>query len=500
MDCPLSCDPQGANTTILLVVGTGGYSHAAPVLELGRILWQRGHRIFFATHQGQQKWFEKAHFLQMQKSDIRKDYRDYFSPKIRVDAFWASDYAFLMDIVKICEPDMIVADFFDDPAVRDIQHQLGIPVATVWPQMPYAMVGASYIPGIPGFQVDALTSEHASMWRRVRAACRPLRAMPAILSYLWFVKNMRRKSGKPNHLVLVNSFWGLETAKDLPPLIAAIDPILSEDYDPLDSTLEAFYASHHRVVYVSFGTHVFVQSKDLDKLVGAFSTLLKEGLLDWSSNDRQRSLFSHNRSFGDKTTIMSSILNNQHPAWLFTLFAPQRAVLARSETVLFVTHGGGSSVQEAAFHETPMLQVLGFFFDQPLNALRVREAGTVLSLNKADFSESEALEKARALLLDRGGVVAQDVRRMGHIARVCLRKKEFGADIIEELLYDRLFSLPVGTLLFEDAPVTRPVGQQVHGQRGRPMHLQTADARLSAWHANNWDLTCVFILGSAAAG
>ncbi|KAI1770466.1 UDP-glucosyl transferase family protein [Hypoxylon cercidicola] len=512
----------GTDTAILLVVGTGGFTHAAPVLELGRILSTRGHRIALATHKGQEKWVEGAsysflsgvytmgppmdpqieseHYLQMQKSDIRKDYRDYFRPKFNVDAFWASDYSFLKEICRVCRPDMIVADFFVDSAVRDIQHQTGIPIATLWPQMPYAMMGASYIPGIPGFQVDALSSEHASLWTRVRAALRPLRSISAVIPYFRFVREMRREAGvsytlpllkKPDYLVLVNSFWGLETPKDLPPLMAPIGPILAEEFQPLDGTLETFYGTHHRVIYVSFGTHIQVSAQDLEKFIGAFSDLLNDGLIDgiiWAAGKTQRSLFNRDQKLRYGSAQIGDILDNLDPSWLFTPFAPQRAILALQETVLFVTHGGGSSVNEAVFHETPMLS-LGFFFDQPLNGLRIQEAGVGLTLDKADFSEAEILEKSRVLLQDRDGTIAQDVRRMGHIACISARKKEFGADLIEEVLYDHRFSLvPPGATASESS------------RRRRPMHLQTADARMSAWRAQNWDLTCLALTSTAAVG
>ncbi|KAI2466977.1 UDP-glucosyl transferase family protein [Annulohypoxylon bovei var. microspora] len=515
-------DRTESNTAILLVVGTGGFTHAAPVLELGRILSARGHRVALATHQGQEKWIEdtsfgflsgvytmgppmdleteSAHYLQMQNSDIRKSYRDYFRPKFNVDAFWASDYSFLGDVCEEFKPDMIVADFFVDSAVRDIKHQTGIPIATLWPQMPYAMVGASYIPGLPGFQVDALTSEYASLWTRIRAALRPLRAMSAVIPYLRFVREMRLKAGvnytlpilkKPDYLVLVNSFWGIETPKDLPPLVAAIGPILSEEFEPLSGPLEVFFEDHRRVMYVSFGTHIQVAPRDLEKFVGAFSELLNEGLVDgiiWAANNTQRGLFDRDQTLRYGHTKIGAILDNHDPSWFFTPFAPQRAVLARQETVLFVTHGGGSSVNEATFHETPMLSI-GFFFDQLLNGLRIQEAGVGSALDKANFSEAEILEKSRVLLQDRDGTIAQDVRRMGHVARISARKKEFAADLIEEVLYDHRFSLvPPGATASES------------GHRRRPMHLQTADARMSAWRAQNWDLTALAVTSVAVVG
>lgn len=363
--------------------------------------------------------------------------------------------------------------------------------------MPYGMAGASYIPGVPGFQIDALSSEHASLWTRVRAELRPLRAIPAMISWVWFVKSMRRAAGvnsslpllkKPDYLALINSFWGLETPKDLPPLINAVGPILADEYPPLDDPMEAFFVSHQRVVYVSFGTHIQLQPHHLDRFLSAFAELFRGDLIDgviWAANGPQRRLFQleHNVQMGTRDVLVRDILENRDPAWYFTPFAPQRAILDRPETVLFVAHGGGSSVNEAMYHGTRLLS-LGFSFDQPLNGLRIQEAGVGLALDKACFSEAETVDKCRTILLDEDGAMAQDVQRRKHIARASSRKKYYAADLIEEMMYDCKFSMdPPGSSLDSRQAVTRP-------RRRRPMHLQTADARMSAWRAKNWDLTC----------
>ncbi|KAK4170509.1 UDP-glucosyl transferase family protein [Cladorrhinum sp. PSN259] len=491
---------------ILLVVGAGGFTHAAPVLELGRILAQRGHRVEFATHQGQEKWVKtkyynfvtKVHtmgpglspeveaqqYRDLQASDPRVSYEGYFKPKYTVDQFWTSDYFCLQEIVAEYKPDMMIADFFVD-AVRDIGYpHSDTPFAMVWPQMPYGMVKVSYIPGVPGFQTDALSSEHASFWTRLRAELRPLRAVPAIVKYLRWVRKMRRDAGvneelpllnKPNHLALVNSFWGLEVPKDLPPMIAAVGPILADEYPPLDGKMEAFFSSHRRIMYVSFGTHIQLEPEHLAKFLTAFSAMLREDLVDgviWAANEAQSKVFSFvgtvelDQIPGSRRVSVTDIINNQMPEWYFTPFAPQRTILDRPETVLFVTHGGGSSVNEAMFHGTPML-ALGFFFDQPLNGLRIQEAGVGLAMDKAGFSGLELVEKCRTILTDADGSIGLNVTRMKHIARVASRNKHHAADLIEEVMYDRKYGAPTG----------------------RPWHLQTADMRMSVWRAGNWDLT-----------
>jgi UDP:flavonoid glycosyltransferase YjiC (YdhE family) len=494
---------------------------------LGRILAKSGHRIELATHKGQEKWVqpeyyrfvsrvhtmgeamtpeqEEAHYLDIQQTDPRRDYWGYFRPKHRVDAFWTSDFAFLNDIVATVKPDVIVADFFVN-AARDIQYQTGIPVAMVWPQMPYGHGKVPYIPGVPGLQIDALSSEHASLTTRLRAELRPLRALPAIVNYLRFVRGMRRAAGvsyslpslsrTPDHLALVNSFWGLETPKDLPPLIAAVGPILADEYPPLDGQLEDFLGRKRRVVYMSFGTHILLQEDHVARFLDAFTVLIREKVIDgviWVANATQLRLFPLDRAVYGSTgeTTLHHVLENNDRAWYFTPFAPQRAVLDHPHTVLFVTHGGGSSVNEALFHGTPML-CLGFFFDQPLNGLRIEEAGVGLAMDKADFSTSEIANKCRTLLSDDDRLVGQNVQRMAHIARASARKKYHAADLIEEIMYDRMYgsSSSEVTQRGDNGAIRR----RTRGPT-RPPHLQTADARMSVWRAQNWDLTC---LGCAA--
>lgn len=59
---------------------------------------------------------------------------------------------------------------------------------------------------------------------------------------------------------------------------------------------------------------------------------------------------------------------------------------------------------------------------------------------------------------------------MQRIGRVASRRKYLAVGLIEEVLYDAELRV-------------HPSGREL-----RPMHLQTADARMSVWRAKNWDL------------
>lgn len=236
----------------------------APILELGQILATRGHVVDFATVNGQEKWTNgfdistthmmgpgpteeqlDAHYNRSRLWDPSKGLGDVMASKYLFDSLWTQTYHRLKEIMAdpATRPDIMVADFFVE-AVKDMHFEFQLPIAIVWPQIPYIMVPCSYIPGQPGFQLDGtLTSENASLWSRISNELVVVRALPQILGLLKFTKVMRKRAGlnymlltpsKLDYLILVNSFFGLEVPKDLPPLVAAVGPILADQYPPLD--------------------------------------------------------------------------------------------------------------------------------------------------------------------------------------------------------------------------------------------------------------------------
>ncbi len=102
----------------------------------------------------------------------------------------------------------------------------------------------------------------ASLWDRLREEYHVLQLIFARKDYILFQRKMRREMGlgprppprKPDYLVLVNSFFGLEVPKDLPPLMIPIGPVLADTFQPLDTRPELlhFLHVHRRVIYVAF--------------------------------------------------------------------------------------------------------------------------------------------------------------------------------------------------------------------------------------------------------
>ncbi|BCR88254.1 glycosyltransferase family 1 protein [Aspergillus chevalieri] len=504
---------------ILLVVTTGGFTHAAPVLEIGRALASRGHTIEFATLEGQEDWIRdkgkydfvtkvyllgpgptdeqlEAHYRRSQAWDISKGLGASMESKYMFDSFWPQTYHGLKRMMNnpMTRPSMMIADFFVD-AVKDIHVEYRLPIAVVWPNMPFLMLPCPYIPGQPGFQLEGtLTSETASMWLRIKNELVVVMGLRAIMKWMNWTKRMRRANGvynpphhleKPDYLVLVNSFFGIEIPRDLPPTCAAVGPLLSPTFTPLNESYQAFLDTHQSVLYISLGTHVIVSHQDAVKIMDGVARLMQEQLIDgviWAIGKNSRQDLDVNYTFQIKgSNIQSSeLMNNKHSDWLFPFFAPQRAILDHDSTKLYFTHGGGSSANEALYHGKPCIS-MGFFFDQIANTTRLVAAGVAESLNKFHFTSDELYTKAKQILHSDGdGHYQRNVLRMKRIARIAAKRRNYAADLIEELMYDN-------ELRLDD-----------DGKELRPMHLQTADMRMPAYKAKNWDLYAVSALGGLA--
>jgi hypothetical protein len=252
----------------------------APVLELCKVLAERGFVVEFATNAGQEEWAKycpliqtvnpfgpgpsdektETHYRRMLPWSPADGLSSIMKSKYLWDSYWTVTYLHLKRLVSAfaTRPDFIIADFFADAAVKDMMVEFGVPIAIVWPQMPFLMAPVSYIPGQPGFQIDmSLTSEHASIVSRIRNEMVLLWALPSLLRWTKWTKDMRTKTGvrhespsdsKPDYLVLVNSFFGLEAPKDIPPSIVPCGPILGDSYPELDDEHASFLDQHKRVL------------------------------------------------------------------------------------------------------------------------------------------------------------------------------------------------------------------------------------------------------------
>ncbi|KAK3182489.1 hypothetical protein K4F52_006129 [Lecanicillium sp. MT-2017a] len=179
-------------------------------------------------------------------------------------------------------PDLILTDYLVD-AARDICFEHNIPLAMHWLQMPTMMLPAPHIPGAPVLQIDILTSEFATVRQRLKNAVAIYTALPQLLKHAARRKKLRQSAGvtrrlpplrKPDYLCLVNSFFGVEVPKDIPPNVSVIGPVLADEVPPLAEPFVSFLLNKRAVLYISLGTHAVLSvEKNCELLKGAVKAL-----------------------------------------------------------------------------------------------------------------------------------------------------------------------------------------------------------------------------------
>lgn len=76
-------------------------------------------------------------------------------------------------------------------------------------------------------------------------------------------------------------------------------------------------------------------------------------------------------------------------------------LLAHPNIKIFITHGGLLSIQEAAYHGTPLI---GFplFADQDLNMKQAEKAGFAVTLEINEFTEEKLESTINRILTEKG--------------------------------------------------------------------------------------------------
>ena len=475
------------------------------MLEIARLLAVRGYQIDFGAAGDPSHLLRDVDFISQAYSlapaivvddrfpawDPRNPLKSMLRMRQWLDSSWSDVYRSLGQIAMNpkTRPDFLFADFFCFDVSQVISHEFGIPLATHWGQMPQMMVPATYIPGYPGLQREVLTSEHATMWQRLDNELVLIKALPQLIRYIRWLRTLRRQTGvewipprasKPSHLVLINSYFGLEAPKDLPPLMSAIGPVLSDSYTPLKAITQNFLQTRQRVVYHTMGTVLPPLVTLIDQVAGGFLKALDAGIIDgaiWAIKSipwNQLDSALHTYIFKGKNVSLEEVLGGMLPDILVLDHAEQRAILDHPNTALYLTHGGQSSVNELTYYGVPAI-TLAYMTDQLQNALRLRDAGISISLDSREFTAEELCSSIRTIIEDVDGSFARNVRRMKQIAGVNARRKHVAADLIEETLFDH-------------------EGRHTGGKELRPMHRQTADTRMPWYKAKNWDLWAVISL------
>lgn len=436
------------------------------------------------------------HLLEDSDMEDAKSRSDVIKVLMFMESFWTETQHNLDQVVASQRPDLIFGDVLDVQACIDVANKHSLPLATMHPQVPFNLPAPSYMPGIPGFQQRCLTSEHASVWDRLYEQMFAMKLIFSLRHFILWRSKMRREAGmpraglirKPRHLYLINTFFGLDVPRELPPLVMPVGPLMLHDYPPLDESTEQFLASHPRTIYIAFGTHVTMGGERFLKILHGVQGAVSAGYIDGVLWAIKRNKDFDSSKYGAE---MASVLANHTQSWRFLSWAPQRAILDHPSTVAFISHCGSNSTYESCFHGVPVI-AMPIFNDQFKHAKCLREAGIGVSIDKLHFTEAELCDKIGLIINDGEGHFKRNSLRIKRIAALQSKKKEYAADLIEELIYDH-------ELRFEwnEHDSEWDSGAALGGRERRalrPMHLQTADARMPWYKAANYDLWLCYAL------
>ncbi|ORY01239.1 UDP-Glycosyltransferase/glycogen phosphorylase [Basidiobolus meristosporus CBS 931.73] len=365
----------------------GGYSHAKPIFQIASVLKQRGYEVSYASFTPFMDLAKPWGFRRIAMGDgpltadqiketMKNATRDHDRKSIvtAVAVLWQlayiPSYRQLTRIFSEEKPSFVMCDVFNFGCI-DAAHHLRIPFSI---QMPSLGILHSISDSITNSLDIGTVAADSGIITRFN------RNFKHRLEYLWnnwrfaqLANKDRIKAGSvarqefgfnniDKGVIFVNSFFGIDLLDD-----GAIDGVI---WPISASAIEEFPDE----VYIS-----------------------------------------------NATIPVDPILKNQHENVRILNFAPQFSVLSHPSTVLFVSHGGLDSSNEALLTGTRVLNI-PTFGDHFYNAANLQTSG-------------EMVEKAKLLLEDKDGQFASNVRRMQILAQINSKRIQYAADVAEQMVY-----------------------------------------------------------------
>ncbi|CAH1389509.1 unnamed protein product [Nezara viridula] len=171
-------------------------------------------------------------------------------------------------------------------------------------------------------------------------------------------------------MILVHSNPALSYPYPTSPHVKKIGGVIIEkNSKPVPKLLQNFLDSaQNGVIYMSLGTNLAVVSESSDlasTLMKVFGSLKQRVLIKWDSEYP---------------------VDRIPPNVMISSWFPQQQILAHNRTVLFITHGGYSSLYEAAYFGVPIIGI-PYFGDQPKNIMAAVAAGFCVKLDHDNVTE-----------------------------------------------------------------------------------------------------------------
>ncbi|KAF0559060.1 UDP-Glycosyltransferase/glycogen phosphorylase [Gigaspora margarita] len=338
-------DIDKSDTPKKILVGSiiGGGSHLNPMLEICRILMDRGYNVTLVAPGNFTATSTLYHSIPQIITDMRKD--EYVPPEVRelyFNEYNIKNYAkvvgmftygypkFFNDYLqayKEIKPDLFFCDYIVNEACFDLAWKLKKPVVGY-------TSGTTYFTPPPPIRSDPMgmgschvSMENQSFYNRfICAVVQPLRVIWTFRGLLNDINAKRAEvgvnkyhdfRGRTNTLFLLDNFFGFEVPTAWPPLHQEIGPILPDTFPNLSPELDLFLSTHPRTMYIALGSNMFTTSENYATLLQSALELINQNILDgviWATvkfNESELPI-TFNLSNDDIIPI-SNLINNQHP-------------------------------------------------------------------------------------------------------------------------------------------------------------------------------------------
>jgi MGT family glycosyltransferase len=332
-----------------------------------------------------------------------------------VGAVWAPMFDGLRSAIEKDRPDIMIVDLFSSAGLAAADAS-GIPAIVNNPDLlaslPVTLLPpADHLPlmftGLSATEVSVFRKKVLSPIQRKIAAHLTSFTVDRELNRLRSTRRLPRTTAHElleKRLVLVNSAFGLEYERALPPRVEMVGPMLSGSVPGLPKELDIWLSEGPPVVYVNLGTLVEATPDQMKKMVEALDSPRFRSLWILSANQ-------------------STHLPNTNPAGMRLLqWGPQPlAVLSHPNVKAFISHCGINSAYESMVAGTPIVGI-PMFADQRDMAVRIQDAGAGLWLDKTRFTAASLRRAIERVLEDPSfnrsiPAIQEAIRKSGGVQR-----------------------------------------------------------------------------------
>ncbi|CAG8460061.1 8827_t:CDS:2 [Acaulospora morrowiae] len=451
---PLEIDRTDVPKQIIIGSSLGGSSHVRPMLEIGKILTERGYNV-----SGQVTLVAPGNILPSKEypsiSQISTGPTiDYIEEPIYQQIFnlrklfvqnYISHFNVYKHVIETLNPDVFICDVLMNDVCLDVAWINNRPVVGFGEGL-LASTFTSYRSEV--LYKCHVNMENESFLNRFRCAIiEPVRFAFGMWSINEDLNNIRAQTGVDtvintyeiikSSLFLANTFFGFEVPHPMSPLVQEIGPVMQDEYPILTPNLLSFVSTHKKILYVSFSEELYTSLENNVILLQTCAEAIQQKIIDgviWSFiNPSFDEILLKTITLSDGTSLSTTeILSNQHPDILVSRFTSQFSVLNHTNVKVFLSSGGYMSSYEALYTGTPML-VMPIEFRDLNNAEKLERLGVGLTINRLNLDAKDILSKIKLLLADQS--IQNNLKKTKVLTRVNSKRKYRAADLIEFVMH-----------------------------------------------------------------